>query len=210
MSGERFIFASFSILTLVKSFSSLLLVSVLLISCQDMYVVKGMTDVTYFKGRQVTLKVPTADGSWMTVDSCQVTHGEFTMKGHLDSVALATLFVDETPLIPIVLEAGMLNVRLSNMTGRVTGTRLNEALYAFFDEKNRLDVQVNELGHTESQMIMNGERLEDVHHYVDSVYTSITDAMHELVTGLNPLIRRYVIAANNEMSQQNLAAGNYP
>ena len=69
---------------------------------------------------------------------------------------------------------------------------------------------MDELGHTESQMIMNGERIEDVHHYVDSVYTSIADAMHELITGLNPLIRRYVMVVNDEMSRQNLAAGNYP
>ena len=68
------------------------------------------------------MKVPTIEGLWISVDSCEVTHGTFAMKGHLDSVAIATLFVDDTPLIPIVLEEGVLNVSLTGLAYRVSGT----------------------------------------------------------------------------------------
>ncbi len=235
----------------MKGFSSFLLSALLLASCQNTYFVKGTTDVSHFKGRQVILKVPTIEGLWIPVDSCEVTHGSFAMKGHLDSVAIATLFVDDTPLIPIVLEEGVLNVSLTGLAYRVSGTPLNNALYSFFDDKNKLDSQVNELGRTESQMIMNGNSADAVRHYVDSVYTSISESMTELITGFirtnysnvlglcgfgmlsyglprpmitplirqvlddapqefkeNPLVRNYVMAANREMSQQNLASGN--
>jgi len=235
----------------VKGITSLLLSALLLVSCQDTYLVRGVTDVSGFKGRQVILKVPTWDGKWIAFDSCEVTHGTFAMKGHLDSVTVATLFVDETPLIPVVIEEGVLNVDLSSLTYRVSGTRLNDALYAFFDQKSVLDAQVNELGRVESQMIMNGSSSEDVHHYVDSVYTSISDSMSVLISGFirsnytnvlglcgfgmlsfglprpmmtplikqvledapesfreNPFVRNYVLEANREMSNQNLASGN--
>ena len=182
MSWERFIFASFSVRTQVKGFTSLLLSAFLLVSCQDAYFVKGVTDVSGFKGRLMILKIPTVDGRWVAVDSCEVTHGMFAMKGHVDSVVIATLFVDDTPLIPVVIEEGILNISLSNLAYRVSGTRLNDALYSFFDNKNLLDSQVEELGRTESQMIMNGIPSEDVHNYVDSVYTSISDAMSGLIT----------------------------
>ena len=168
-----------------------------LTACQQTYVVKGTTDAASFKGRQVALKIPTCDGTWTAVDSCQVTHGVFFMKGHVDTVALTTLFVDDVPVMPIFLESGILHVDISSFSRRVLGTPLNNELYSFINKSNALQARVTELGHTESQMIMSGMGAEAVRHYVDSVYSVVADSMAKLVDDLDPVVRHFLTAASN-------------
>lgn len=154
----------------------------LLSSCQRMYSVKGTADSERIEGRMVALKLPSADGQWTMVDSCEVTHGSFSMKGKVDSAVIATLFVDDVPLMPLILEKGAMNVDISNLDLRVSGTPLNNKLYAFIDDKNKLDSRVMELNHTESQMIMNGTSDAVVQHYVDSTFSALNEEMMDLVT----------------------------
>jgi len=181
----------------MKEKVSLLLLSIfLMMSCQDTYIVKGTTDATSFKGRKIALKVLSDRGQWKSVDSCEVTHGTFLMKGQLDSVAFATLCVDDVPVMPIIIESGILHVDLSTISLHASGTRLNNELYSFFDKKNALQERVTELGHIESQMIMNGASADAVRHYVDSVYSVISDSLSTLVGGLDPVIRHYLTSLN--------------
>lgn len=163
-------------------------------SCQHTYIVKGTTDASAFQGSSVALKVLTGRRQWTLVDSCEVTHGMFVMKGHLDSVVFATLFLDDIPVMPIIIEPGILHVNISSLSLNASGTRLNNELYDFLGRRNELQTRVTELGHTESQMIMEGASTDAVHHYVDSVYNVITDSMNLLLNNLNPLIRNYLIA----------------
>ena len=172
------------------AFHGILLATLLLASCQRTYVVKGTTDAASFKGRQVTLMVPSANGRWKAVDSCQVTHGTFLMKGVADSTFLATLFVDDTPVMPLFLESGVMHVNISSLSLRASGTPLNNKLYDFLGRRYELQERVAELGRTESQMIMNGVDSKEVSHYVDSVYNLVTDSLTMLFDGLDPTIRR--------------------
>jgi len=163
-------------------------------SCQHTYIVKGTTDASAFHGSSISLKVLTGRQQWTPVDSCEVTHGSFLMKGRLDSVAVATLFLDDVPVMPIIIEPGVLHVNISSFSHSATGTRLNNELYDFLGRLGELQTRVTELGHTESQMIMSGCANDAVHHYVDSVYSAITDTMNQLLDNLNPIIRDYLAA----------------
>lgn len=54
------------------------------------------------------------DGEWVKLDSAEVVHGLFSMKGKIDSVQMVTLYMDEESIMPIVLESGKITVTISN------------------------------------------------------------------------------------------------
>lgn len=49
-----------------------------------------------------------------------------------------------------------MQIHIDHAEQSVTGTPLNDTLYAFIHEKSRIDNQIAELSHKESQMIMDG------------------------------------------------------
>ena len=44
------------------------------------------------------------EGDWVVVDSAEMVHGWFKMKGPVDSVRMVTLYMNEEGLMPLVLE----------------------------------------------------------------------------------------------------------
>ena len=54
------------------------------------------------------------DGQWVNVDSAEVIHGHFKMKGRADSVMMVTLYMDHEGIMPLVLEDGKIVVSISN------------------------------------------------------------------------------------------------
>ena len=46
------------------------------------------------------------NGQWVAVDSAEVIHGLFSMKGPVDSVMMVTLYMDDEGIMPLVLEDG--------------------------------------------------------------------------------------------------------
>lgn len=157
--------------------------AIMLMSCQQqVYCLNGKADNEHVEGRMVTLKLPLAGGEWESLDSCEVTHGLFALRGTVDTVTMTTLFVDDMPVMPVILEPGKMDVDISNLELRVSGTPLNDKLYAFIDSKNKLDSRLMELGHTESQMIMNGVPYEEVQQYVDSTYNALNNELIDLVS----------------------------
>ena len=79
------------------------------------------------------------DGEWVKLDSAEVVHGLFSMKGKMDSVQMVTLYMDEESIMPIVLESGKITVTISNTDLKAVGTSLNNALYEFISKRNRQD-----------------------------------------------------------------------
>ncbi len=69
------------------------------------------------------------------LDSAEVVHGLFSMKGKVDSVQMVTLYMDDESIMPIVLESGKIKVTISNTDLKAAGTSLNAALYDFIDKK---------------------------------------------------------------------------
>ena len=125
-------------------------------SCGTSYSIQGTSDVSTLDGRMLYLKVY-KDNDFTAVDSCDIVHGQFQFNGGIDSARMATLFMDESSLLPVVLEGGEIMVTINNTQQRVSGTPLNEKLFDFMDSYKQLANQFNELGHRQSQAIMNGE-----------------------------------------------------
>ena len=114
----------------MKFYFSLVLVLLTLTSCNKSYKITGVSSVSNLDGKTLFLKVA-QDGQWVNVDSAEIVHGEFTMKGCVDSVQMVSLFVDDENIMPMVLEGGNIEINISNTKLSVKGSPLNDKLYAF-------------------------------------------------------------------------------
>jgi hypothetical protein len=133
----------------------------LLTSCVGSYNIKGTSSIQTLDGRMLYLKV-VKNNELKNVDSCDIVHGQFHFTGVADSVQMANLFMDDESIMPVVLEEGNIIIKIDNTEQVVGGTPLNDKLYKFIDKRSQLDNQMNELGHKESQMIMNGGNLDEI------------------------------------------------
>ena len=133
-----------------------------LTSCADTYNVKGSSTISLLDGSKLYLKA-VQDGETKNIDSCEVIHGKFHFTGNLDTTMLVNLFMDDRPfMMPIVLEKGEISVRIDESSRKVSGTPLNDLLYVFIDQHNQLSNRMNELGHRESQMLLDGIDEEEI------------------------------------------------
>jgi len=140
---------------------TLLAIIALLTSCRDQYSIHGTSSIQTLDGRMLYLKA-VQDNELRTIDSSEVVHGQFRFGGTLDSVCMATLFMDEQSVMPIVLEEGDIVIKLELGQQVVGGTPLNDRLYLFIDKHSQLENQMQELNHKEGQMVMDGMSLEEV------------------------------------------------
>ena len=151
-----------------------------LASCTKGYRIKGTSSISSIDGKTIALM--SSDGNeWHTIDSCEVLHGQFQMRGKVDSTLITTLFLDGVPVMPMILEPGTMDITISNIMFKVEGTPLNDSLYNFIARKYRLDLEAIELERMESQMIMNGYAQHVIEHRVDSAYNKLNEAMQTLV-----------------------------
>ena len=114
-----------------------LLLLVLFTSCNRKYKIEGSSSVTSLDGKMLFLKT-LRNGQWVNVDSAEVIHGHFKMKGRTDSVMMVTLYMDQEGIMPLVLEDGKIVVSISNTQLIAKGTSLNDKLYEFIDKRNSL------------------------------------------------------------------------
>lgn len=127
-----------------------------LASCAESYNIQGSSSVSSLDGSKLYLKA-VKNKKVENIDSCEVVHGKFHFTGTLDTTRFVNLFMDERPLMmPIVLEKGEIVVKIGDSSQRVSGTPLNELLYSFLELHNQLNNRMNELGHRESQMLLDG------------------------------------------------------
>ncbi|MBR5393697.1 MAG: DUF4369 domain-containing protein [Bacteroidaceae bacterium] len=132
-----------------------------LFSCKSQYLVKGFSNVDDLEGKMLTLKVY-VDGEMRSIDSTRVVHGRFSFGGSMDSTMLANVFWGNLSLMPIVLEEGEVDLRISETQQSATGTPLNDTLSGFIQRKTQLDARMAELPHLESQMIMDGTDYDEI------------------------------------------------
>ncbi|MDR0976633.1 MAG: DUF4369 domain-containing protein [Prevotellaceae bacterium] len=129
-------------MTIARTFSILTLCT-LLASCAGEYRIEGTSQITGLDGRSLSLRT-LRDGRWLAVDSAEVVHGYFTMKGRPDSVMMVALFMDDENLMPLVLEPGRIKVTIDNAQFLASGTPLNDALYDFIGQRNRMELMLDE------------------------------------------------------------------
>lgn len=124
-------------------------------SCAEQYNIAGNSSVNSFDGRMLYLQVASG-GNMSRIDSCEVVHGQFNFIGMLDSIVMAEICMDNESLMPLVIENCNLSIRVDNLGQHVSGGPLNERLYSFLRQKERLDNEYMELSYKEMRMMMEG------------------------------------------------------
>lgn len=148
-----------------------------LASCTSKYKIEGTSSVNSLDGKMLYLK-SLRDGEWVKLDSAEVVHGLFSMKGKMDSVQMVTLYMDDESIMPIVLESGKIVVTISNTELKATGTSLNTALYDFIAKKNVMEESIGELEQKETRMVMDGGDIDEIHGQLIAEGDSLVKAMN--------------------------------
>lgn len=165
---------------IMRRFLYIFLSAICFLSCSKGYRIKGTSSISNIDGK--TIHVMTFDGNkWISLDSCEVLHGQFRMNGTIDTTLITTLFIDGQPIMPMILEPGKIDITISNIKFNVAGTELNDSLYSFISHKHKLDLRAAELERLESQMIMNGYAYDIIEQHIDSTYQELNNNMQELV-----------------------------
>ena len=128
---------------------------VALTSCAESYSIQGSSTVSSLDGNKLYLKT-IKDQELKSIDSCDVIHGKFRFAGLLDTIRLASLYMDDESILPIVVEKGEIEIKIDAANQRVSGTPMNEKLYDFITLHNQLNNEMNELSHKQSQMLLDG------------------------------------------------------
>ena len=110
---------------MVKTLLTLLGAFAVFTSCVNSYNIQGSSNVPTLDGRMLFLKVYEGD-DLKNIDSCDIVHGQFHFSGALDSTRIATLFMDDESLMPVVLESGEIQIKIDNTQQKVSGTPLND------------------------------------------------------------------------------------
>jgi len=156
------------------------IIAVCLTACSQ-YSIVGSSDLSDIDGRTLYLKTIGID-SLTTVDSCSVVHGKFKFSGSLDSTRIVTLCIDNTPILPVVLEEGEVRVTLNDQKQESIGTPLNDSLTAFNKRYEALLSQFEDLEHTQNQGYMNGENMDSVNVILATRQRQLLMKEDELVT----------------------------
>ena len=153
-------------------------------SCASEYRIQGNSSVSRLDGKMLFVKVP-QDGEMINVDSAEVVHGLFQMEGEIDSAVIASLYMDEQSILPLVVEKGNIQIQIDNGRLTVSGTPLNDKLYDFVAQKNSLDDRAYEVERLESRMIMDGKSMEEVE-------TEITREREKLSKEMDDLVKTFI------------------
>ncbi|WP_291558681.1 DUF4369 domain-containing protein [Bacteroides sp.] len=161
-------------------FGLILLFITTLTSCGKKFKIDGMTSVSSLDGKMLFVKVLSGD-QLVSVDSAEVIHGYFQMEGKIDSVVLASLYMDEECIMPLVLEEGNINIQINNIGISIKGTPLNDSFNDFIEAKTAIDDKAYEVEREESRMIMDGVDLNTVQSEIDKQRTEVAQQMDNLV-----------------------------
>ena len=158
-----------------------LITLVALTSCASSYDISGTSNVSTLDGRMLYLQI-LKNNEFSKIDSCDVVHGQFHFQGTVDSARMANVFMDDEPVLPLVLEAGSITVKLDDVQQVVSGTPLNDKLFGFFKKYQQLQSQQRELVHKHDQAIMNGSDMNVVTRQLTAEANRLAEQEDKLVT----------------------------
>lgn len=148
-------------------------------SCSSGYKIEGSSSVLRLDGKMLFVKVLQGD-QMVKIDSAEVVHGLFTMEGAVDSVVIASLYMDDESIMPLVVEPGDIQIQIDNAHLTVSGTPLNDKLYTFIKKKGALDDRAYELERLESRMIMDGKTQEEIAEEMNKEREKLSTEINEL------------------------------
>lgn len=161
-------------------FCFILLFITTLTSCGKRFKIDGVTSVSRLDGKMLFVKVLSGD-QLVNIDSAEVIHGYFQMEGKIDSVVLASLYMDEECIMPLVLEEGNINIEINNVGISIKGTPLNNSFNKFIEDKTAIDDKAYEVEREESRMIMDGVDINTVQAEIDKQRTTVSSQMDNLI-----------------------------
>lgn len=165
----------------MRRFYFILICAIICSSCGKKYKIEGTSSVTSQDGKMLYIKVQSDNGQAVNIDSAEVVHGLFNMKGKVDSIVLAMLYMDDECVMPLVIEKGKININIDNSGITIKGTPLNNAFNDFLTKKNSLDDQAYEVERLESRMIMDGEDPLTIQSEINKKRKDLSDQMDKLV-----------------------------
>ena len=152
-----------------------------LASCANSYDISGTSNVSTLDGRMLYLKI-LENNDFKNVDSCDVVHGQFHFQGSVDSMRMANIFMDDDPVLPLVLESGSITVKLDDTQQVVSGTPMNDKLFGFFKKYQQIQNQLRELVHKHDQAIMNGSDMVAVNKQLNEESIRLSEQEDKLIT----------------------------
>ena len=152
----------------------------LLASCGNEYQVEGSSSVSRLDGKMLFVKVSNGK-ELIKVDSAEVIHGLFRMEGKIDSTVIASLYMDDQNIMPIVIEKGKIQIQIDNTLLVASGTPLNNKLYDFIARKNALEDRAYEVERMESRMIMDGKPFAEVEQEIAKERANLSDEYDKMV-----------------------------
>ena len=151
-----------------------------LASCGSEYQVEGSSSVSRLDGKMLFVKVPNGK-ELIKVDSAEVVHGLFRMEGKIDSTVIASLYMDDQNIMPLVMEKGKIQIKIDNTILMASGTPLNNRLYDFIARKNALEDRAYEVERKESRMIMDGKPFSEVEEEIAKERANLSEEFDKLV-----------------------------
>lgn len=160
----------------------LLTALILSLTACNKYKIEGISSVSSLDGKMLFIKVWEAD-QMVSMDSCEIIHGKFAMSGDVDSVVMATLYMDDQPMMPLVIEKGNIKITIDDLKLTALGTALNDKLTGFIEQQKSISSRAEDLSHRESQMIMDGKDPEEIQRMVHVEREKLSDEMTKLING---------------------------
>lgn len=158
----------------------LLTALILSLTACNKYTIEGTSSVSSLDGKMLFIKVWDKE-RMLDMDSCEIVHGKFAMSGEVDSVVMATLYMDDRPMMPLVIERGNIRVTIDDLKLTASGTDLNDKLSGFIDRQNSVSSRAEELSHKESQMIMDGKDPAEIQAMVHAEEEKLSNEMNKLI-----------------------------
>ena len=165
----------------MKIFFQLLCAAICFASCSTAYNIKGTSDVQNLDGHILYLKT-IIDDNVKNLDSCDVVHGQFSFKGTIDTVMIASLVVNDESIMPLVIEEGDITIKFNTAQQTSSGTPLNDTLSSFIERYNQITNQIADLQHQHDKAIMDGEDMISVTKNIQLKYEQLNAEYDKCVT----------------------------
>lgn len=150
-------------------------------SCASSYSIQGSSSIANLDGEKLYLKVM-QDADVKNIDSCDVVHGQFVFTGTIDTVRIASLFMNDIQVRPIVLEQGDITMHIDYTSYDVKGTQLNDRMTTFLNESNKIQSQLRELGQEEYEGYANNKDMDEVYSSINKKMAALDDQYEKLLT----------------------------
>ena len=144
--------------------------------------IQGTATIPELEGKTLYLRIY-AHGDMQVIDSARIQHGKFRFQGtEPDSSVMACLFLGDESIMPVALDGSALTVKLDAAERKVTGSALNDTLFAFIARKAELDARVAELPRRESRMILDGMDHDEILRLLNTEAVVLSEQENALVS----------------------------